>query len=151
MEYTWKDIKDHPRFEVSSRGAVRRKADGKLIPISINNAGYAKVSLDKDNCFCHTLVLEAFVGPRPEGLLAHHIDNDKINNSVENLRWVSRSLNNEASGRPTRVDLSEIKKLLLAGMTHKDIANKLGCSKGIISYHFKYLKLPNRRSSEYVY
>jgi hypothetical protein len=148
MEYTWKDIKDHPRFEVSSCGAVRRKIDGKLIPISLNNSGYAKVSMDKDNCFCHTLVLEAFIGPRPEGFQADHIDNNRINNSVENLRWVSKSINNRTSGRIVRVNLAEIRKLLLEGLTQREIANKLGCSKGIISYHFKYLKLPNRRCSE---
>jgi hypothetical protein len=36
----------------------------------------------------HVLVLEAFVGPRPEGMQACHFpDRDKTNNDVTNLRW----------------------------------------------------------------
>lgn len=33
------------------------------------------------------LVLETFVGPKPEGKKACHKDNDKTNNRVENLYW----------------------------------------------------------------
>lgn len=35
----------------------------------------------------HTLVLEAFVCPRPAGMQACHNDGDKYNNYVGNLRW----------------------------------------------------------------
>ncbi len=35
----------------------------------------------------HLLVLEAFVGPRPLGLVARHLDDDPSNNSLENLEW----------------------------------------------------------------
>jgi hypothetical protein len=36
----------------------------------------------------HHLILEAFVGPRPDGMEARHFpDRDRTNNSVENLHW----------------------------------------------------------------
>lgn len=35
----------------------------------------------------HALVLEAFVGPRPDGLWALHWDDNHQNNRLENLRW----------------------------------------------------------------
>ncbi|AWN04235.1 HNH endonuclease [Gordonia phage Sour] len=41
----------------------------------------------------HRLVLEAFVGPCPEGQQACHADDDKTNNELTNLRWDSPSAN----------------------------------------------------------
>lgn len=35
----------------------------------------------------HSLVLEAFIGPRPSGMEACHGDGDATNNRLENLRW----------------------------------------------------------------
>lgn len=35
----------------------------------------------------HTMVLEAFVGPRPVGLYGCHNDGDPANNRLTNLRW----------------------------------------------------------------
>jgi hypothetical protein len=35
----------------------------------------------------HRLVLEAFVGPCPEGFEGCHFDGDPSNNAVKNLRW----------------------------------------------------------------
>lgn len=41
----------------------------------------------------HTLVLETFVSPRPEGMHACHNDGNKENNCLSNLRWDTRSGN----------------------------------------------------------
>lgn len=41
----------------------------------------------------HVLVLEAFVGPRPDGHEPDHINFDRHDNRVENLRWVTVSEN----------------------------------------------------------
>lgn len=35
----------------------------------------------------HILVLEAFVGPRPDGMWGLHWDDDPWNNRLDNLRW----------------------------------------------------------------
>jgi hypothetical protein len=41
----------------------------------------------------HLLVLEAFVDPRPDGLVACHNDGDCLNNVLSNLRWDTPSAN----------------------------------------------------------
>ncbi|MGW2515012.1 HNH endonuclease [Streptomyces scopuliridis] len=41
----------------------------------------------------HTLVLEVFVGSRPPGLEAAHIDGNPLNNDVTNLAWVTHREN----------------------------------------------------------
>lgn len=41
----------------------------------------------------HHLVLEAFVGPRPEGMECLHWDDNPSNNRLENLRWGTHSEN----------------------------------------------------------
>jgi hypothetical protein len=42
----------------------------------------------------HSLMLEAFVGPRPPGLLGLHDDDNPDNNTLPNLRWGTCSQNN---------------------------------------------------------
>ena len=41
----------------------------------------------------HRLVYEAFNGKIPEGYTIDHIDQNKLNNKIENLRWVTKSEN----------------------------------------------------------
>ena len=55
--------------------------------------GYVTVNLCRDNrsrtVTVHSLVLEAFTGPRPEGMWGLHGDDDPSNNHLSNLRWGS--------------------------------------------------------------
>lgn len=59
--------------------------------------GYARTSLHKEGerrqVDVHTLVLEAFIGPRPPGQEACHADDVGTNNVLTNLRWGTRSDN----------------------------------------------------------
>ncbi|SLH06239.1 NUMOD4 motif-containing HNH endonuclease [Mycobacteroides abscessus] len=41
----------------------------------------------------HSLVLEAFIGPRPDGMECCHNDGDRSNARLSNLRWDTRSEN----------------------------------------------------------
>lgn len=43
--------------------------------------------------YVHQLVLEAFVGPRPEGMEACHWNDVCTDNRLENLRWDTTSAN----------------------------------------------------------
>ena len=53
--------------------------------------GHVLVSLCRDgmeqSISLHSLVLEAFVGPRPDGMFGLHWDDDPTNNCLDNLRW----------------------------------------------------------------
>ena len=68
--------------------------------LSVRNS-YVYVSLRKQgdggkakSLTVHSLVLEAFVGPRPEGSQECHFpDRNKLNNNLSNLRWDTPSGN----------------------------------------------------------
>lgn len=70
------------------------KGEGKYLKPSINVGGYYVVSIyvdgTKKQYKVHDLVAETYV-PNPEGKkYIHHIDGNKLNNSVDNLLWVTR-------------------------------------------------------------
>lgn len=74
----------HARFGTM----VKKAADIKL---KNHKDGYLVVTLHKEgkrkNRMVHQVVLEAFVGPRPEGMETRHLDGDPKNNHVSNLAW----------------------------------------------------------------
>lgn len=96
-------------YEVSSLGRVRRTTDGpgkaragNILTPRQNKSGHRRVALCSPykNFMVHRLVLEAFVGPQPEGMECCHNDSDPANNRLENLRWDTRSANH--FDRPNR-------------------------------------------------
>lgn len=95
----------------------------------------------------HTLVLEAFVGPRPEGMEACHFpDRNPANNSLKNLRWGTHQENMQhrdlhgttaRGSRAGRAKLTEprvrlIRSLYEIGVMQKDIASRFRVSKTVI-------------------
>ena len=109
----FKNIPGFVGYAVSSDGHVwsckttgRAKVAGewkkrKATPHKINGYVYVHLSVrGKLTLFTvHKLVLEAFVGPRPEKAVACHKDNNPANNAVSNLRWDTHS-NNLKDNRP---------------------------------------------------
>lgn len=94
-------------YEVSNRGGARslprvgrsgRTYGGTVITPSIEKrSGYPFFGLCKDGeqrmGRVHNLVLEAFVGPRPAGHVARHLNGNPADNRVENLAWGTRLQN----------------------------------------------------------
>ena len=84
-------------YEVSGRGRVRTVATGLTRKLGEKKSGHMKISLWKGGkektLHVHSMVLEAFVGPRPEGLVACHENGNPGDNRVENLRWDTHSSN----------------------------------------------------------
>lgn len=67
-------------------------AEGRYKFVTLRNGQYKK---HKD---IHRLVAEAFI-PNPDNLpQVNHIDEDKLNNHVDNLEWVTASQNQRHSG-----------------------------------------------------
>ena len=90
----WKEIKDFPGYKVSNYGRVFSDKINKQLRACISNHGYKYVCLRKDNKnYCktmHNLVAEAFI-PNPNNYYSvTHIDKNKTNNFVDNLKWVDR-------------------------------------------------------------
>ena len=98
----WKVIDEFPYYEVSDKGRIRRLTPangtykGKILNTFINNRGYECVILYKDKTYCrtvHRLVAIAFL-PKPDGCYEiNHKDENKLNNTVENLEWCTRKYN----------------------------------------------------------
>lgn len=93
-------------YEVSRNGRVRRVggASGAIIgrelrPILARDGHYQVLLYQgghhtRRRVYVHTLILEAFVGPRPTPKsMCNHIDGCKTNNAAENLEWVTASEN----------------------------------------------------------
>ena len=95
---SWKIVDDFENYEVSSFGSVRNISTGKYLNGSPNKDDYLQVGLTKNGNvtkkLIHRLVAEAFI-ENPDGLeQVDHIDRDKSNNNIFNLRWITRSGNN---------------------------------------------------------
>lgn len=97
-------------YEVSDKGRVwsqpRPGTKGGLLKVNPSNNGRPAALLYREGRqstrFIHHLVLEAFVGPRPEDTEALHHDDDKTNNVLANLRWGTRSENRQDAIRNGR-------------------------------------------------
>jgi hypothetical protein len=91
----WKDIKGQKgRVQVSNRGRVRDihlNGDESLRGLCITSKGYPTTQLKRDFYFVHTLVIQAFVGPRPKGYVIHHKDGNPTNAHLSNLEYISPS------------------------------------------------------------
>lgn len=78
-------------YKVSNMGRVASLRLGRLIYVRTNPGGYqyVKLYLHKRTFvpMVHRVVLEAFVGPRPNGLQCRHLDGNKTNNALLNLCW----------------------------------------------------------------
>lgn len=95
MTEQWAVIAEFPAYEVSNLGRVRR--GGRVKTLRINKQGYTCAML-WCNSVSHTrllgpLVAVAFIGPRPDGLVACHNDGDATHNAASNLRWDTRPAN----------------------------------------------------------
>ena len=93
----YKFIKDFENYEVSNFGNVKNSITGRILKNQIYNNGYFYVKLCKDgktlNKTIHKLVGNAFL-PNPENKRCiDHVDNNRLNNNVENLRFASHSEN----------------------------------------------------------
>ena len=67
--------------------------------------GYLSVMINGKHYRVHRLVAEAFLGDIPSGYEPDHIDRNRHNNAVANLRIISRQDNNRNTSKNDRIDV----------------------------------------------
>ncbi len=101
----WIGIPGYEHYEVSDKGNVhslprKTKAGmrgGCILKPALTSSGYLAVALFRDNTRktwnVHKLVMFAFRGPCPEGQEIRHLDGNRLNNVLTNLKYGTRSDN----------------------------------------------------------
>lgn len=98
----WKVIEEYPNYMVSSIGRVKslnynRTGKEKILKPYKNPDGYLQVILSKDgkikSCKTHRLVAQAFIPNTDNKPCIDHINTNRTDNRVENLRWVTHTEN----------------------------------------------------------
>ena len=89
----WRRASD-PDYAVSADGRVVNLRTGRVLKGYVSE-GVVNVSLRGRRRPVQLLVLEAFGGVRPRGMVAGRVNGDRWDNRVENLRWVPRGTKRE--------------------------------------------------------
>lgn len=162
----WKPIPGYEGlYEVSNKGRVKRLEQDiickngvkrhkkeRILKGTVQNNGYLYVNLYDGPKRVHRLVAEAFI-PNPEGKpQVNHKDEDKTNNHVENLEWMTAKENlnfgtrNERAGKAiskanrnhialskTVAQYSKDGELIKVWQSAREASRQLGISQGNIS------------------
>jgi len=116
MDEVWKDVVGfESSYEVSSLGRVRSKTrlvvdrkskrifKSRVLSPGVQSNNYLGIWLYANSKsisrLVHHLVAEAFIGPRPDGMDVDHVNGDRTNNSVANLRYLTIAKNRSANHR----------------------------------------------------
>lgn len=150
----WKEI-GKTGYEVGNLGRIRHGE--RILAGSYHSDGYIFTTIKGDQIPIHVFVAKAFV-PNPDNLPeVNHKDGNKMNNSAENLEWVTRSENQRHAvdlglqpkglstytGKFTDKQREEIKELWNSGKySRREIAKIYGvshtCINDILNNKYRY-------------
>ena len=111
-----KDIKDYLKVDPTSPSGLRwiKKASPKAMPGFVagnrDKNGYWRVKLHGKRYQTSHIVLELSGQAQPEDMVADHRNRDTDNNRLENLRWVTRSVNQYNRTSQTQTKYSFVHK-----------------------------------------
>lgn len=115
MKEKWKDIPDYEGlYQISDLGRVKNSKN-QILKSSKRYDGYVKVNLSKNGekktYYLHRLVVSAFWGESSSTLHINHKDENKSNNSLDNLELCNQKYNNNYGTRGRRISKSLAKKV----------------------------------------
>lgn len=140
----WKPLRNFPNYNGSSEGRIMNVKSQRILKPYVDNNGYAKVCLRKNNrqytVKVAKLIAETFLGEHP-GMDIGYKDFDRSNTRADNLKWCSRKdIVNSAFERGTKTPPRQTPvRVVETGRTYESVRScerDLGCSRSEI---FKYL------------
>lgn len=91
-----KPLNDYPQYSITRDGRLFRTGTRKELKGRLDQ-GYREFHLRSRGrerfANAHALVLETYVGPRPDGFVCRHLNGIRTDNRVENLQWGSQKDN----------------------------------------------------------
>jgi hypothetical protein len=147
----WKKIDGFEYYSISNDGIVRNDKRQSIVKPMLSTSGYLFVHLVKERKkytkYIHRLVGLAFLERQTEDVQIDHIDGDKTNNALSNLRWVTVSENCKAYGSEQRaearkrgVTATHTDGTILEFDSRKSAAEHFNCSPTKIKYGHLYAK-----------
>lgn len=133
----WRPISGHERYLVSTHGKVMNGRTGRILKPGLIK-GYLKVTLtERAQRLVHRLVLEAFVGPCPDGMQCLHGDGNHSNNNLDNLKWgtpAENAVDRHTHGTmPTKVDAEQVQRIralyAAGGRTYQSLGDEVGLTR----------------------
>ena len=92
----WEVLIDHEDYEICSEfpHQIRKRSNGRIVTEGVTR-GYVRVHLNRKPFRKHILIAQQFVeNPDPEVYtMVDHINHNRSDNRIENLRWVSVRMN----------------------------------------------------------
>lgn len=139
-------------YDVNRDGIIRNHRTRKIIKPSPNKKGYLSLTLGKNETKrVHRCVAETFI-PNPDNKPeVNHIDGNKLNNSVDNLEWVTGRENMDhgvkmglfkteankisstgENNNSAKLSEAQVKEIRNSSLPRKDLAVLYGVSYGTI-------------------
>ncbi len=135
----WRTIKDFPNYQVSSLGRIKNIKTNRLLkPFKNKTSGYYYINVVNSRgrkCYrVHRLVAKHFINNELNLSDVNHIDENKANNSINNLEWVSHIDNIQHGTGIKRSKTSRSKPIICSnGNTYSSLSEAgrlLGLSTG---------------------
>ena len=90
-------IENFNNYSISNLGEIRNDKTMRIFKTRIDSAGYKKIDLREDKkpktFYIHRLIAQAFIANHNNLPCIDHCVGNKLNNSLENLRWCTESQN----------------------------------------------------------
>lgn len=159
----WKILKENENYSINEKGEIKNNITKKILRPSINkDSGYYQIDLWKDNkskkYTLHRLVASNFIPNLENKPTVDHIDGNRLNNDISNLRWATYSEQNSRFNtfgvRSEKIKVININGEELIFNRIKDVAKYFNCNISNISQMLKkgtFGKRGKTRNYKFIY
>ncbi len=101
---------EYPKYLISRDGQCYSTHWKKWLRPDVNSCGYDRYHVNGKKRFAHRLVAQTYIPNYNELKCIDHMDRDRKNNKVENLRWINHSNNslNRGASKNNKLGIKNI-------------------------------------------